>query len=280
MKPSPYLAIFAVFIAVNVSAQFSVDRFYTDGLKTFNISTQSATFDGDSVFTPQYHWWWDGSECYYPDSTSILGREIRVSEDGLYQFVLAQNDTLKMRSQAALNETWIAWTSPFDDTSVQANVISEETEMVMGEMEIVKTISLQMLDENMEEVDASINFNEFRFGEESGILSFPVLLSFPETEFFVFPMNSTFELVSIGENESVKDLTNFDVYDFQIGDQFHIEEGNSSFGVWTVNQFAEEVLSRTDYPDSIVYEVEIRSWFYNGPSSDFDPQPVDTITEV
>ena len=280
MKHALYLAIFAVFVAVNLSAQFSVDRFYADGFKTFNLAMRTASFDGDSVFVPVTHWWRSSDECYSPDSHSILGREIRVSTNGLYQFVLAQDDTLKMRSQAALNETWIAWTSPFDDTSVQATVSSEETEIVMGEMELVKTISLQMLDENMEEVDASINFNEFRFGEESGLLSFPVLLSFPETEFFAFPMNSTFELVSIGESENLKDLTNFDVNDFQVGDQFHIEEGNSFFGVWTVYQFAEEVLSRTDYPDSIVYEIETRSWFYNGPSSGFDPQPVDTIIEV
>ncbi|MFT4771644.1 MAG: hypothetical protein ACI9CP_000576 [Cryomorphaceae bacterium] len=47
---------------------------------------QTVTFDGDSVFVPNYHWNRNSAECFLPESTSILGREIRVSGDGLFQF--------------------------------------------------------------------------------------------------------------------------------------------------------------------------------------------------
>lgn len=275
-----FLAVFSLLVCQSALGQFSQDRFYTDGGKIFNLAMQSVEFDGDSVFTPYYHWSQSSEECYTPDATSLLGNEIRVSVDGIYRFVLADEDTLQLFSEAELGETWLAWTSPTGDGFVRATVSAEEEVVVMGESESVKTISLQMLNESMEEIEASVNFRQFKFAEESGLVSFPVLLKFPESHLLPSSLNNSLDLVSIGESEVVKDLTTLEVYDFQVGDEFHMEEGESFFGVYTLNQYAEKVLSKLEYADSTIYELEIKSWTYEGLFSDIDPQPVDTVIEI
>jgi hypothetical protein len=142
------LAVFTLISVQHAFGQFSQDRFYQTGIKTINLSMQAAELDEDSVFVPYFHWM-EEEECYRPDLVSILGKEIRVSANGDYQFLLANDENLTIQSTADLGESWIAWAAMGGQSSVEASVSEITQEDVLGFEEEVRTVSLQILDENL-----------------------------------------------------------------------------------------------------------------------------------
>jgi hypothetical protein len=239
---------------------------------SYNLVFDEVYFDGDSVYVPGKNWFTNDGICYYSDSTSILGREIRSSASGAYRFVLYDNDTLTMHFEADTGETWIAYEST--DGIIEATVTDISNEEVFGTSESVKTISLQMLDEELEPINAEVNFYQFRIGSISGLIEFPNLTAFPQ--FYQTPSQSLYdaELNGISPDVGIQDLTTFEIYDFQPGDEIHYEEGSQSFSNYNVTQYAEEILARTDYADSIVYTINVTT--YNPDA----PTPVSTYVEM
>jgi hypothetical protein len=277
-----YLLFITLLITPMLFGQFGSDRFYRHANKTINLSMQSATFDGDSVFVPYNHWLKAGDECFRPDVRSVLGSEIRVSPEGIYEFVLSDEESVIMDSNGESDATWIAWVSASGDSLVEATVTEVMEDDPFGEPETIRTISLQLMDDAMNPLSGEVNAYTFQFGSQSGLISFPALLNFPEFVLTPFLEDFQLELIIEENDQEFKGLTKFDVYDFQPGDQIHIEEGSNSFGETSINQYKHIVLSRFDYPDegmpvdSIVYTIEVQRWTYSGPLGEADPQPADT----
>lgn len=230
----------------------------------YAVTIDEVFFDGDSVFIPGKNWSTFDSFCYYADSTSILGREVRISASGTHRFILYDNDTLTLHFQENTSPPWIAYES--DDAIVQAVVSETAQEEVLGILQEVRTISLQMLNDDMEPIQAEVNAYEFRIGSESGLLAFPNLAAFPN--FFSTPSQNLYqaEIEGIFPDLGIQDLTTFDIYDFQPGDEIHYEEGTQSFADFDVTQYAEEILDRTDYADSIVYTIEVTTYTPDSPT--------------
>ncbi|MCA1762280.1 MAG: T9SS type A sorting domain-containing protein [Cryomorphaceae bacterium] len=254
----------------------SETRYYQEGSKTFALEIDSAAFDGDSIFYPHPQWYSD-NDCYLPNSSSHIGKEIRISPGGTHRFVTGRNDTVAIHFQNSLGESWIAFESADGEEIVEATVSNIGSESYLDEFFTVKTISLQMLNADLESVDHPVNDAYFKFtDEEPGLLAFPLLASFPDFSYDIIGTWQPKELVGIAGQSGPPDLKTFDVFNFEVGDEIHFEQGSQSQGDITLWQIAERVLDKTVYPDSLVYEMEIRKWLYSGPVADIDIQPFDT----
>lgn len=270
MKPlnPAFLSLLFCFSTLFTSAQLftsNQERVYGNE-RMINIGFDVANFDGDSVYYPSRQWL-DGDDtyCYYPDSVSIFGKEIRVSSEGVYQFILNEVDTVFLNTAAVLGDTSIAYVEP-DESMKILSIVSDVSEQVIFEetgSEMVKTFTHQMVDSNDEPVDDSINNYYFKIGETSGLLSFPNFNKFSYFANVANSVGSQVDLHGINPGPGIHDLSTFEIFDFQAGDIIHYEEGSSSFGVFDTEQFALEYLNRTDYADSIVYEVEV-TYYING----------------
>jgi len=243
-----------------------------------SLLIDSVNFDGDSIYYPHSHWMTDESlNCIMADSTSVLGKEIRVSSSGLYSFVLASGDTLFLDTQLELQEQVVAYTSSDGFYEVLIGVGVESQEVVFEEvgLETIKSYYLLMYDSTGMSIDHPVNDKFFRTGSQSGIISFPNLSSFPDfTSFPMHEMPHQLDIKGISPDLGIQEITTFEIFDFQVGDIIHYETGSSNFGELDLEQFAVEYLDRSDYADSIVYEVEV-SLYLNG-----SPEPSSIWTEM
>lgn len=252
-------------------------RYYQEGNKTFALEMDSAAFDGDSIFYPHPQWYNNDMECYLPNSSSYIGKEIRISPDGTHRFVTGRNDTVAIHFQNSLGESWIAFESADGEEIVEATVSNIGSESYLDESYTVKTISLQMLNADLEPEDHPVNDAYFKFTDEGpGLLAFPLLASFPDFSYEIIGTSQPKELIGIAGQSGMQDLETFDIFNYEVGDEIHFEQGNQSQGDLSLFQVAEKVLDKTVYSDSLVYEMEIRRWYYSGPVADINLQPLDT----
>jgi len=254
------------------SAQTSYFREFESG-RIYALEIENASFEEDSIFTPRGHWYESGFQCYLPEYCSILGKEIRVSADGTHKFITGLNDTISVLFQADLGQTWIAYTSQDGELTVQAEVTGLEIEEHFGDEILVKTIDLQMLDNDW----------YFKFSAELGLMAFPSLAKFPDFEQLEFEQGAMKELVGFEGQEGVNNLERLEIFNFDVGDQIHIEQGSSSSiipGTTSLTQEAWIILDKEVYTDSIIYDVEIRRWAYSGLTSELNIQPTDTTFET
>lgn len=280
MKPL-YLAFTILF---TLSTFFASAQLFTSNQERvygaenlINVTIDSAAYQGDSIFFPSHNWLVDdGSFCYSPDSVSVLGKEIHVTESNVYQFFLIDGDTLILDTEMEFVDSMMVYISNDGALRVQAKVTAVADEVVFEEIgtETVKTFALQVLDDQDEPIASYLNNFYFKIGSASGLVSFPSLKSFPHFGGDPVLTDYQLDLRGISPGPGVKDLSTFDVFDFQPGDEVHYEEGSSSFGDVTSMGYALEYLNRTDYTDSIVYEVEV-STYLNGSS-----EPTEVFTEM
>ena len=252
-------------------------RYYEQGSQIIALKIDSVGFDGDSIFYPSPHWYNHSFWCYSPDSCSNLGKEVRISPDGTHKFITGRNDTVTIMLQGALDETWIAYTSEDGEEIVEATVVSQAEEEVLGELDVVKTIDFQMYNSEMEPVIAAVNSWQVEHSEEFGLVSYPDFSNFPQLNEIPTSPSQMKYLKGIKGGPGIQNIGALDIYDFQVGDEIHIEEKDQNGMNVDIVQYAEKVLARVDYSDSIAYDLEIRTWVYNGPGLEIDLQPADTI---
>jgi hypothetical protein len=252
-------------------------RYYNQGSQIIALEIDSVSFDGDSIFYPSPHWYNHSFWCYSPDSCSHLGKEVRISADGTHRFITGRNDTLTILLQAEINDSWIVYESEDGEEIVQGTVTDLAEEEVMGDFTDVKAIAFQMYNSEMEPVNAGVNFWEIKHSDEYGLVAFPDFSNFPEVNDLPTSPSPMKFLEGIKDGPGIQNIGALDIFNFQVGDEIHIEESIYSGDLVSIEQYAQRIVDRTDYTDSVSYEMEIKSWVYYGFTADLDPQPYDTV---
>lgn len=275
--------IFALFIASQLGAQnytaflSGSPRLYTAGDGSIGLEVAEASFDGDSIFTLSWNWIFDEFEqCHIPSGPAWLGRELRVAPNGDHTFTTGNDELVLIRSQADLGEQWLAYSSVDAQFHVQAEVSAWEVTDVFSASEMVKTISLQALDQDMQPVSSFLNTRYFQFAENLGLVACPSLRGFPLYQ--NGEGAEMFEITGIEDVAGLQNLTWLEVFNFQANDEFLIEQGTTTFGVANITATQRTILTRTDYlPDSITYSIRDIRHTYNGPLFEYFPTLLDTL---
>jgi hypothetical protein len=213
-------------------------------------------------------------DCYGTDLGSWIGRPVLVRENGDTYYFNLQNDSILVCTRAGLNENWIFYRWP-DKRKIEAKVIAIEEDSVLDMTDSVKTIELKVLDSLDNAVDHKLNGMILKLSKSYGLIHLPGFLAFPDggvTGYFYHePDPGPFAL--IGLTNPARGQTNlgwFDVFDYNVGDEFHTEYHNqcdpfiSASNCVNITRYSiERILSRTDFPDSIIYVKEIKTKTYH-----------------
>ena len=251
------------------------------------IRIDSVLIQSDLIFYPFANIQQLDYECYTPYGPSWIGEKIMVN-DSFSLFFNLKNDTIKIKTNAALNESWVAYELP-DSTTITATVIDFDTMSFLEQLDSVKTIGFQVYDEFMTPVDHNLNHMTIIISRHHGIIKTFNFYLFPDysTEYFLTETFQVYELIGLSKPEiGIQNLTWFDIFDFQPGDELHIlyhsncwepEYGSYSTTHKTVTKY----ISRIDYPDSILYVTLTESSVLN----DFNDEKsfsyrIDTIRSV
>ncbi len=236
------------------------------------LEVKHVDFDGDSIFWLAPHWvrWDDDWECYYPDSSSMLGRKVRIATDGTTTLYTANDETITLLTQRYPgDEPWIAYTAADGAYYLDAFVSGAEIQDVLGQTDSVKTFNFQAFNPDGTPATHWFENQEIRIAKNAGLVHSPQLGTFPG--YSGHPaVEGHFDLSGIEGLSGVQNIRMVDVYDFDVDDEIHIEQISSSYGVGNVHHTIRKYLSRQDYPDSVVYEVEVKRWSYQGPMTDID----------
>ena len=219
--------------------------------------------ENDSVFYPIKAIRRQNYECFTPYGASFLGEKIVIKDNWNY-FFNGQGDTIKIKTDAILNESFELFYLK-DSISAIATVISHETEKFLEVNDLVKTLEIKIFDNKGNQIqDLYVQKNPvIRLSQNYGLLK-----TFNFYDFYFRYGNyysgygaayNTYSLLGLtNPNVGAQNLTWFEVFDFQPGDELHIvDEYNDYFSFHQeLIKIIEKYQSRTDYGnDSISYNI-------------------------
>ena len=229
------------------------------------IRIDSVKFEGnDSIFYPIKSIREQNYRCFTPYGASFLGEKIVIKDNWNY-FFNEQGDTIKIKTDAILNESFELFHIE-DSVLAIATVISIEIQEFLGLSDSVKTIKIELFDKEGNPI-----LNENPIIKISKNYGFVQTFNFYDFYFSVYncsycPAYEKHSLLGLTNPEvGQQNLTWFEVFDFQPGDELHtVEEYNDSWGpTESRTSIIEKYQSRTDYGnDSISYNVLKTQHYY------------------
>jgi len=215
--------------------------------------------------------------CYSPFEPSIFGKEVLIQGNGYNNFLNYNFDTIKIKTNALLNESWLF----FRDSNylVTATISNISEENVLGNLDSVKTISIQFADTNGNPINIFQNVITLKISKNYGL--------FHATDFALFPYSTDVNpIILIGlsnPNLGFSKFLWFESFDFHPDDELHISESENNTMSPQAFQIEKKMilkyLSRVDHVDSIIYTVDREMTYkYNYPYT--FTYTHDTIIEV
>ncbi|HRP58722.1 MAG TPA: hypothetical protein PK833_00325, partial [Vicingus sp.] len=198
-------------ISPNKEVHFNTNSILTLKIDSNFISGTDTTYFNHKALVVDY--------IIYPCSgrisdTSWVGYGITVQQNGDYIFRNIQNEPILIKSTALLNDSWVLYTFLNGDY-IEAKITSILQETVLGNIDSVKTITLQAKNSLNSIITHAVNGTELKLSKYNGIIKLYAFKNFPNT------LTSCVIVGSSNPNNGVVNLTAADVYNFDIGDIFH-----------------------------------------------------------
>jgi hypothetical protein len=233
----------------------------TDNNNTETLKMDSCVFFNDSVFYPSRTLQLIGDDCYDPKGGGWAGKKIVFNNNWNY-FFNADNDTIKIKTDAVLKEKWTLFQQP--DILIAATVTKWDTATVMGVTDSIKTITLHVFDNTMKPISHELENATIALSKHYGLTKALNFTYFPTLKYRpAYSVTKDLELVGItNPNLGVQNLKWFDVFDFQVGDEFHYIESYNYLmfgGSASERKYIIHILKREDFKDSIRYTEDVQS---------------------
>lgn len=238
--------------------------FFQEAEEVLPIRIDSIKINGDTILYPIRSIETVDYSCFDPKGASWMGKKIIVNQNWNY-FFNAQNDTIKFKTSASLNESWDVYSSP--EMLIKGTVISIDTVHFLGLVDSVKTIELKAYTITLNALPHKLDSKKIRISKHYGFIDAMNFNSWPTYE-FIFFNGDTFQPTLAGMTNpeiGIQNLTWFKVFDFQPGDEIHSEFSaawplGSPPPYFTTNiKITKKYISRTDYTDSIQYTFDVEN---------------------
>jgi hypothetical protein len=172
---------------------------------------------------------------YNVSDTGFLGYKTILKADGTDVYFNRFNDSIFIQTQANVNDSWIFYQSG-SNVYYEATVTNIANENFLGISDNVKTITLQAKDSLGNNISSPYDTLELKISENYGLVKGFNLFRFPEgvtfDNRFAFT-NHYYNAINIlghsKDNLGIKNLTAADIYDYDIGDEYHWLYSNSDY---------------------------------------------------
>lgn len=234
--------------------------------RVFKISDFSVA-DGDTVFET-YHQP-GGLNCAQPDGPSWLGSEIikTAEHQTLFKNLHDQEIIFENLQLLSAGDSWTCWQS--DMYYVKATIMDVTEESFLNVTDSVKIISFQKYNNDDELVSSLVNDKIVKVSKHYGMTQTLPWIMFPDIPLYPEPTGNTPTYPESGTeywisgstqlNAGMNNLTAQEIFDFNIGDIFHILEVDSRLSITGETDTIKTILrviDKTNYEDSIAYEYE------------------------
>jgi hypothetical protein len=232
------------------------------------LAGQDTVFFSYRTIIPQLN----PSDCLDTTNGSILGRMVYEKSDGIFLFFNRTHDTLTLKTQASLNETWKFAGLP-QNGKLEAKVTSLGSENILGLTDMVKTISLQAKNSLGNDIPYYLNQQTIKVSQHYGLLKMPDTYRVMDTLW-----NDTTSYFLAGKTIpaiGIQPLTWQAIYSYEVGDEFHYKGATIFNGQHDHQYRIQRILSKelSVTADTLTYQVE--NCFL-----DSLPQPPPNITKT
>jgi hypothetical protein len=225
-------------------------------LQGFRYDSLQVTGDQDSVFTAFPALLYNNATGIADSAGgTILGRKIIKKHDGRFLFFNKEGDTILLDTRIGLNYLWKFFTLP-GNGYIAAKITSNTCDTIMGVVDSVKVIKFQAYDSQGNPVLHPFNGKLLKLSKHYGLSLV--------YNFWIFPaLSSSFELCGKTNPEiGIQPLRMIDVYNFDIGDEFHYHEVYQNFdyhGNHSDSKIMVKVVSKSMAEDSssVIYNFSI-----------------------
>ncbi len=248
----------SVYLFAEINASYS-SNFVAVKWDSINISGQSTTFYSSNFIADTNQLVISG-ECFDTTAGSVLGKILINNSDSICKIINYKSDTVIIKPMASQGVSWKLYIFQNLDY-ISATVDSIALHTFYGITDSVKYISLTAKNSSNINISSSYNNKQLQLSKNFGIIQ--------SLNFYMFPdLDSTLYIIKGSTNPDfgIKDLTYHDVYDYDIGDEFHYlaEETNWLYNMTdhhyyidngTITQTIRYVSSRADFHagDSVKY---------------------------
>ena len=163
----------------------------------------------------------DDAFCHIPDGASWLGDPVTEKPGGIFLFRTIdsqsgnQTDTMVIKTQSSLNETWKFSNFAFSNDYIEAQITAIVNMTFLGLVDSVKIISLSRKDVSGLVVPDAINSEEIRLSKNYGLIRLPKFDDFNEyIRFYEITGKTNPEIGNLNPDLAT-------VYDFEVGDEIH-----------------------------------------------------------
>lgn len=254
------------------------------------IRIDSVKLETDSVYYPFYTLCFvDSVETinqiyfhnYSPCFSSWIGKKMILKPNGDNIFINRFNDSITIKTTALVGEKWEMWHNK--QISIEANVISHDTLTFLGLTDSVKTIRLKSVNNEGNPVNFLTEDYTIKLSKYYGLIQTPSFYHFP------FKVNTQYDnsgtnnpLIGLSSPKAgFQNLTWKEVYDFEVGDEFHVHESKFDFGNGTEKKIINKIISKEQVDNNFKYKYLRKEQILNRFNSiDENKYTEDTITET
>ncbi|MDP2424640.1 MAG: hypothetical protein Q8M23_09875, partial [Bacteroidales bacterium] len=189
MKAAFYTLILSLMVFCQSVAQ-NYQTVYSGRISSFEdlynyvnfIRIDSVAYQNDSILYPFKSIGQLDYNCYTPYGASWIGKKVIIRGDGMNLFFNSNNDTIHIKTNAALNESWIAYQIPGSIT-ITAKVTGHGVQTFLGLQDSVKTIGFQVYNQAMLPITHLLNSKTIKLSKHYGLLRTLNFLHFPDLIF-------------------------------------------------------------------------------------------------
>lgn len=264
-------------------ANSSISRvILTDSFQILNNDTiiyhkfnQEFEIGYDTIYNPMFQTY--DIACFSTNDTGFLSYKTILQDDGTDIFFNRFHDSIFIQTQANLNDSWIFYQNS-NGSYFEASVSSIVNDNFLGLTDSIKTITLQAKDSSGNNIASPYDTLNIRISKNYGLIEAFNIFRFPYgTTAGEYIWSETFKPINIlglpQYNVGIKNLTIRDVFDYEIGDEYHWKEksgppqGNGQFAevydIITINN-----KSFSSNGDTVYYDIYLKQYVF-GRSVDF-----------
>ena len=145
------------------------------------IRMDSVEYKTDSVFYPFSNIQQKVFDCFTPFGASWIGYKIISKGNGYTIFLNNNHDSVKIKTNSILNESWTAYEFP-DSSTVMATLVKLDTLTLLGQPDSAKTIGFQVYDKNLNPVNHRLNSMSIILSKKYGLAKTLNFSLFPDFE--------------------------------------------------------------------------------------------------
>ncbi len=219
-------------------------EYYFIGKNTGNINAvfiDSVQIFSDTTFLFSYYTLRNPvdtlTHCYNPQGAPWIGPKVIVTSNGDNLFLNKQGDTILVKSNAILSDNWKMYKFT-DGKYIEATVTTIDSMHFLGIYDTIKIITLIVRDQEGNKVESGLNDSKLILSKNNGLIQLPDFYYFPDYQptdmlFYLSP-DTLYCLAGVNNiYNNVRNITARDIFEFNVGDEFHTEYIHMPTGPYT-----------------------------------------------